>query len=137
MVLTATFGRQSYPCAFRQHVDSVSYKPLDRDQVCVAKEANRDRWVAPCRGEGLQWAKGVYLDELPVDGRALYEHLCARYLAEGDLGNALKVFGHLPRLPEHVPRFVCPRTQTSLFKRYFLLFSSFFLQHNEENLEIQ
>lgn len=45
---------------------------------------------------GTQWVMAV------CSRRALYEHLCVWCLAHGYLDSALKVFWHLPPLPEHM-----------------------------------
>lgn len=36
----------------------------------------------------------------------IYEHLGVQYLAKGYVGSALKVFWHLPLVPEHLPSLV-------------------------------
>lgn len=48
------------------------------------------------------WKEGPPLEASPVHRRALNEHLWVWYL-----GSALKVFGHLPPISEHLPYFVC------------------------------
>lgn len=56
------------------------------------------------RGGGTYgWRQFPCPDESPVDGRALDEHLWGRYLAQGYLGDALKVFWHPLLLPEQLP----------------------------------
>lgn len=54
----------------------------------------------------------VPLDESAVHGRALYEHLWARNLAQGYRHSALTIFCHLPLLPERLPCFVFTETRT-------------------------
>lgn len=48
---------------------------------------------------------GAPLNGMPVHCKALCEHLCVWFLAQGYLGSAPKVLWHLPLLPEHM---FCP-----------------------------
>lgn len=48
-----------------------------------------------------EWREGTPLDRSPVHCRALSEHLCIHYLAQGYLSIALKMSWHLPLLECH------------------------------------
>lgn len=59
-------------------------------------------WLYQWGGCRNEWRQGPPLDEAPVHCIILYRHLWVQYLAQEYFCSALKMFWHLPALPEHL-----------------------------------